>query len=799
MSKKKHKKQRLVKADDYYNDGLFELARYGKVVSMRNLSTPEQHAQIRAFYKEEYPKVKERIDEKVKKIREEISLCDPLMILKFTKDMAMMSQMFKFSELDYTSEENMVIRGQEYIQSILVSTENRFMNNESKEDQEKQWHSILADIEDLYKEFMYFYHYWSAYKEDSGEIPDEMMHYIVESQMLYLVRGNRYQAFELYPIRNLLPPHNNVLVELFGVSAEQIIEGLEKLEYSLSQGIGDAWTDMGKSWDEFRKAVDSGKDPETAIEDARDEMNPVVEKIFGEALNDISHVTGWDARLIDALSLGIGECKTFFDGSEFSGWPIMELPTKRKPFIKIDGISYGFDYYSLFDNFYRALQKEIFRLKPEYVDTWSKRQNIASEDMVKVLFLNLLPGATAYTGNYYPVGSSVKQMNENDLLITYENYLFIVEVKAGSFPQTPPINDFEAHIKAYTKLAQEADSQCTRTIRYINEHQPASFYDAEKNKKFEISRLSDYKEVYSFSVTVDNFNDFAAKAEKLNFITLSSKTIVISYDDLMVYEKYFDSPIYFLHFLKQRKIAIDIPQIALNDELDHLGMYLSHNMYSITASEFPEEHMVNWHGFRQDLDNYFCKLYLPELNAIKPMQEIPEEITEIIQILEGETDENRIDTAHFLLNLSSEAKNDFCRGIHHALRRQPEIGRMVEISAFGEIKYCLFISMPGIKVMSTKERQDYVWATIVGDESMPIMWIDLDYDKDRKLRNAKGKQCDYCDIPIGEIDRLKVLSVEITKSRIESFRRQYHRKVGRNDPCPCGSGKKYKKCCIQYE
>ena len=22
------------------------------------------------------------------------------------------------------------------------------------------------------------------------------------------------------------------------------------------------------------------------------------------------------------------------------------------------------------------------------------------------------------------------------------------------------------------------------------------------------------------------------------------------------------------------------------------------------------------------------------------------------------------------------------------------------------------------------------------------------------------------------------------------------KKVGRNDPCPCGSGKKYKKCCL---
>lgn len=24
------------------------------------------------------------------------------------------------------------------------------------------------------------------------------------------------------------------------------------------------------------------------------------------------------------------------------------------------------------------------------------------------------------------------------------------------------------------------------------------------------------------------------------------------------------------------------------------------------------------------------------------------------------------------------------------------------------------------------------------------------------------------------------------------------KKVGRNDLCPCGSGKKYKKCCISY-
>ncbi|MBU4269806.1 SEC-C domain-containing protein, partial [Candidatus Dependentiae bacterium] len=39
------------------------------------------------------------------------------------------------------------------------------------------------------------------------------------------------------------------------------------------------------------------------------------------------------------------------------------------------------------------------------------------------------------------------------------------------------------------------------------------------------------------------------------------------------------------------------------------------------------------------------------------------------------------------------------------------------------------------------------------------------------------------------------------KTRIESNNNKTvkhdEEKIGRNDPCPCGSGKKYKKCCGQ--
>ena len=33
------------------------------------------------------------------------------------------------------------------------------------------------------------------------------------------------------------------------------------------------------------------------------------------------------------------------------------------------------------------------------------------------------------------------------------------------------------------------------------------------------------------------------------------------------------------------------------------------------------------------------------------------------------------------------------------------------------------------------------------------------------------------------------------KEQRESRTVRKEKKVGRNDPCPCGSGKKYKKCC----
>ncbi|MCD8019791.1 MAG: SEC-C domain-containing protein [Clostridiales bacterium] len=74
--------------------------------------------------------------------------------------------------------------------------------------------------------------------------------------------------------------------------------------------------------------------------------------------------------------------------------------------------------------------------------------------------------------------------------------------------------------------------------------------------------------------------------------------------------------------------------------------------------------------------------------------------------------------------------------------------------------------------------------------------VSLDYDKEKLYYNMVGAgapwlyELEQWDALLTE-ERRKELYLEQKKSRTVVK----PPKIGRNDPCPCGSGKKYKKCC----
>ena len=74
--------------------------------------------------------------------------------------------------------------------------------------------------------------------------------------------------------------------------------------------------------------------------------------------------------------------------------------------------------------------------------------------------------------------------------------------------------------------------------------------------------------------------------------------------------------------------------------------------------------------------------------------------------------------------------------------------------------------------------------------------VSLAFDKEKLYKNMVAAKADWLyELPQWENIFSEEKRKELYKEQKESGTIRKEKKVGRNDPCPCGSGKKYKKCC----
>lgn len=74
--------------------------------------------------------------------------------------------------------------------------------------------------------------------------------------------------------------------------------------------------------------------------------------------------------------------------------------------------------------------------------------------------------------------------------------------------------------------------------------------------------------------------------------------------------------------------------------------------------------------------------------------------------------------------------------------------------------------------------------------------VSLAFDKEKLYKNMVDAKAEW----LYELPQWDQIFDEETKKRLYREQKQSgtirkEKKIGRNDPCPCGSGKKYKKCC----
>lgn len=74
--------------------------------------------------------------------------------------------------------------------------------------------------------------------------------------------------------------------------------------------------------------------------------------------------------------------------------------------------------------------------------------------------------------------------------------------------------------------------------------------------------------------------------------------------------------------------------------------------------------------------------------------------------------------------------------------------------------------------------------------------VSLAFDKEKLYKNMVDARADW----LYNLPQWESIYDEETRKRLYREQKQSgtirkEKKIGRNDPCPCGSGKKYKKCC----
>lgn len=810
MGKRKTKRQR---PDDYARFGPIEVARFGKEVVIRNNMTEDEHQNYVNYLAEEYPKIKNRIDELVKEIRELVIMYDPLQLLHQSYYNMFLSMLGKPSESQQGFDDMVAVRMIDYIQSVIVST--KMGDNKYEKVDMEEWYTIYEKVSELYRSLSQYHICHTAFLKKTDPNFNERYNslYVQAQELRAIVRGQRYPVHEITHHSDLFHPHDDVFRELFDIGVKDFLLGIEKLQLSIMRGLDDAMQDLDTLMEKTTPLLKQqiGNDDPNESKDVMDRIlvemgltelrDSFTGRFFGYDLFDVEKVTGLPRALLKELSWKIGEDESFFSDGEYAGWPLRRLPIEERPFICVEDKFYCFDLYSLFDNLYRVMQRLIFRLKPDYKKDWNEKQKQVSEQLPFKIFNKILPEGKTYQSIYYESRTGnkrKKQWCECDGIFIFDDHLIVIEVKAGSFTYTHPSTDFEAFIKSIETLAKKPYEQASRFIDTLKTEGKVTVCDEEHKPLIELN-FGDFRQITSCSVTVDNFNEFAARLDKLSSIGIELTEFPswnISIDELRVYADYFESPSMFLHFLEQRLKAAQSKDLELFDELDHLGLYIEHNHYTKTA-ELRGGKATLWQGYREALDNYFSAKIFPDIEKpSKPMQEIPEKIQEIIDILDKQRKRGFTRVASAILDLKGDSRKEINGMMNTMMERQLESKKVMPLSIFGESKITFICNQDSIKRFHQEQAKEYVLATMLKPNDVIRLALYLDYNVEGELYNVDFEFLSINDIPPERIIEFNELSEKYAKQRMFSYMKQNGvKKMGRNDPCPCGSGKKYKRCC----
>nr|WP_075746453.1 nuclease-related domain-containing protein [Pseudomonas alcaliphila] len=389
------------------------------------------------------------------------------------------------------------------------------------------------------------------------------------------------------------------------------------------------------------------------------------------------------------------------------------------------------------------------------------------------------------------------RVGEIDVLVVFANRAIILQAKSKKLTIAARKGNDNSLQEDFKKAVQDSYNQAYQCAEYLN-NENYRLVDSSGN---ELKIYRKFESIYPFCVVSDHYPALSFQARQ--FLKYQATT-VIKYPFIMdvfllnVMTEMLQSPLHFLSYVNRRVEYAE--RILSNHELTILSYHLKQNLWIDDDTSMIQ--------LGDDICADLDLAMLTRRNGA-PGIETPEGILtkyrdttygQLIAEIDRLDDPATIDLGFILLSLSGETIEQINEGIDQLYKLHKEDGEHHDLTLCidqGKTGLTIHCNSDKANIAATRlkihcEKRKY---TLKADT-----WFGLCLDPvSRKIKFGLELEFDW--VQSDEMDQAtknlpKPQNIKNGGRVNFSTKRRNEKKTGRNDPCPCGSQKKYKNCCL---
>lgn len=514
---------------------------------------------------------------------------------------------------------------------------------------------------------------------------------------------------------------------------------------------------------------------ETILEKSPNEWTPL--EIFSFSTHEIVEVTNLSEIVINKI---LEEFKVNSSNEQFKELGDYNIINSNPIIQKNKNIYITFLHYGLLEAAYESPFFWFKKYDEKYFSTTAtEHRGFFTEDYSFEILSKIFGSKNVYKN--VDIYDNKVRVGEIDVLVIFANRAIILQAKSKKLTLDARKGNDNLLARDFKKAIQDAYNQGYECSEYIQSSK-YTFTDSSKN---ELSIKRNFKEIYIFCVVAEHYPSLAFQTQqflKYQETQVIKPPFVMDIFLLDIIAEFLTNPLYFLSYVNKRTSYFK--EFLSQSELSLLSYHLKRNLY--LSDEFTI--MFIDESISAELD--FALLVRKK--GI-PGKDTPEGILtkfkgtligNFLENIQSNESDYTIEIGFLLLTLSEEAMQEINNGIQSILERFHKDGNNHDFSiGFKEFS-------GGITIHCNQFNED------VAVEKLK------EHCEHRKYKEQSDNWFGLILDPITKSFKFGIMSDEKwcyshqKAKKVIATLKSNNIKIARNEKCPCGSGKKYKKCCL---